>query len=47
MKITVKICPNCKSDNIVLYMGGILGVQYECKNCGYIGPLVIEKELDN
>lgn len=47
MKLVVKICPNCRSDQIIFYMGGILGIQYKCKNCGYIGALIIEKELDN
>ncbi len=39
----MKVCPKCGSSNITLYMGGKFG-KYECKNCGYIGALVIEKE---
>ena len=38
-------CPKCKSADITLYMGGIFG-KYKCKSCGYIGPIVVEKELD-
>lgn len=34
-------CPSCKSGNIIHYMGGQFG-KYECKNCGYIGVIVIE-----
>lgn len=35
-------CPNCKSSNIFLFAGGITG-SYQCKDCGYVGPIVIEK----
>ena len=41
----IKICPKCKSSNITLYMGGKFG-KYICKDCGYVGPLVIEKVLE-
>lgn len=36
------ICPKCKSENVTLYMGGQFG-KYECKDCGYIGPLIIKE----
>ena len=39
----MKICPNCESTNITLYMGGQFGT-YECKDCNYIGAFVIEKD---
>jgi transposase-like protein len=38
----MKICPKCKSSNITLFIGGQTG-QYKCKDCGYVGVLVIEK----
>jgi len=37
------ICPKCRSKNID-YMG-VLGTEeprYECRDCGYVGPLVVE-----
>lgn len=37
-------CPHCKSTNITLDTGGQTG-KYICKECGYIGGLVIQKEL--
>ena len=37
------LCPKCESENVTLYMGGQLG-KYQCKNCGYIGALILEKE---
>ena len=40
---SIKICPKCKSRDITLYQGGIYGT-YVCKNCGYIGELIIEIE---
>ena len=40
----VKLCPQCGSSSITLYMGGMTGVQYECKKCGYRGPIIIETD---
>jgi pyruvate ferredoxin oxidoreductase delta subunit len=37
-------CPVCKEENLKLFIGGQTG-QYECKSCGYIGPLIISKEV--
>lgn len=37
-------CPNCRSENIAFQSGGITGM-YECKDCGYMGPLVLEVEI--
>ena len=39
------ICPKCKSIKIMLNVGGQTG-KYECKKCGYVGALIVEKELD-
>ena len=39
----VKMCPKCKSKNIFIWMGAQAGVIYECKDCGYHGPLIIEE----
>lgn len=35
-------CPLCKSEEINYYMGAQFG-KYQCKNCGYVGVLVIEE----
>ncbi len=37
----VMLCPNCKKPTLIQHAGGISGL-YECKNCDYIGTLVIE-----
>lgn len=43
MKITV--CPNCGSRRITLCAGGQIG-QYRCEDCGYVGSLVIEQDIE-
>lgn len=39
----MKKCPKCKNKDLTFYTGGLMGL-YECKNCGYIGPFVIEED---
>ena len=34
-------CPACKTENLVQYMGAQFG-KYECKKCGYVGPIALE-----
>jgi transposase-like protein len=36
-------CPVCRSENIVLDSAGHTG-KYRCKDCDYIGVLVIEED---
>jgi len=43
LMITVKICPNCGSENVYMIAGGTTG-QWMCKKCGHVGP-VFEKEI--
>ena len=40
----VDACPSCFSSHLVPYMGFELGKLYQCQNCGYEGPLIIEFE---
>ena len=40
----VKRCPECRSAELELYMGGQFG-KYRCKSCGYIGALVLEQDM--
>ncbi|MFC1648465.1 hypothetical protein ACFL1B_03315 [Nanoarchaeota archaeon] len=37
------ICPQCTSNNITAYMGGQFG-KWQCKDCNYIGALILEEE---
>ena len=42
---TRKMCPNCRSTYIGLWMGTDLGVKYQCNECGYVGNIVIEEDV--
>ncbi len=39
----VLVCPVCNSTDVVYHIGGELGYQYRCKNCGYVGAFILEK----
>jgi len=36
----------CKSERIILWMGGYTGAMYRCPDCGYVAPLVMETSDD-
>ncbi len=40
----VQVCPKCKSAKVNLDLGGQTG-KYKCEKCGYVGSLIIEKEI--
>ena len=37
-------CLVCGSDEVFLWLGGSIGSLYNCPNCHYVGPVVIETE---
>ncbi len=39
----MKYCPKCKSADVTSYLPGFLNT-YKCKNCGYVGTLIIEMD---
>ncbi|MBN2566581.1 hypothetical protein JXB02_00675 [Candidatus Woesearchaeota archaeon] len=41
----IRTCPNCGSTDIRPYMGFETGVQYRCGTCGYVGPIVVERDI--
>jgi C4-type Zn-finger protein len=51
---TIKLCPRCESSNLEISSGadiyprlyGITPMKYVCKDCGYVGSLVLEKPLN-
>ena len=51
---TTKHCPRCESKNIQISSGadvyprlyGITPMRYVCKDCGYVGSLVLEKTAE-
>ncbi|AEH61261.1 hypothetical protein Mzhil_1417 [Methanosalsum zhilinae DSM 4017] len=38
----IKVCPVCGNSDLYYEAGGYMGMVYHCKNCGYIGSLVVE-----
>jgi hypothetical protein len=43
--VTIKKCPKCGSTSIDFYAGGLTGVHH-CKKCGYLGPIVLEEDIE-
>jgi predicted RNA-binding Zn-ribbon protein involved in translation (DUF1610 family) len=43
---TILVCPQCGSTSVTYYMGMKTGVQYQCKDCDYVGAFIIEKDKD-
>lgn len=39
-----KLCPKCRSPDLQLYAGWYTG-SYNCRHCGYLGPLVLEEDI--
>jgi uncharacterized Zn finger protein len=39
---TTKVCPICGSAKLYYEVGGKIGFVYHCKNCGYVGSLIVE-----
>jgi len=44
-KFKVRKCPKCESDNVIIAIGGQVGM-WECKDCGFRGPLFPVIEMD-
>ena len=39
----IKYCPRCGSSDVYWYLPQDSS-RWECRNCGYLGPLIIESE---
>ena len=44
-KSTIKYCPKCKTANLDIVSGWLTG-SYHCRKCGYMGPIILEKDID-
>ena len=38
-------CPQCGGTTIIYESGLITGYKYNCKDCSYIGALIIEEDI--
>jgi predicted RNA-binding Zn-ribbon protein involved in translation (DUF1610 family) len=45
-KVTTFLCPDCGGKELYYEAGLISGYKYHCKDCDYIGSLVIEKDFN-
>ena len=41
-KKMMTVCPVCGSSDLYYEAGGSIGKVYHCKDCGYVGALVVE-----
>ncbi len=41
----VKMCPYCLSTKISYEAGMMTGQKYRCNKCGYVGSLILEKDM--
>jgi len=41
---TVEVCPVCGSSDLYYEVGGYTGKIYHCKNCDYVGVLIVEAD---
>jgi transposase-like protein len=44
---TILVCPQCGSSDLYYENAMITGIVYHCKKCDYVGPLVLERDLDD
>ncbi|MDD1759092.1 MAG: hypothetical protein LUQ44_00645 [Methanothrix sp.] len=42
----MEVCPVCGSEDLYYEAGGYTGKVYHCKNCDYVGALVVEANED-
>ncbi len=42
----IKVCPVCGSPHIHYVAGMITGEKYVCEDCGYVGSLIIEMDVE-
>ena len=46
MKRQLLLCPHCGGTDLDFEAGLITGQKYHCKGCGYVGPFVLQRDLD-
>ncbi len=43
-KTPLEVCPVCGSSDLYYEAGGYIGKIYHCKNCDYVGALIVEAD---
>ena len=41
---TLEVCPVCGNSDLYYEAGGYIGKIYHCKNCDYVGALIVEAD---
>jgi hypothetical protein len=44
-RIVARTCPHCEGNDLYIEGGMYGGAIYHCKDCDYVGPFIIEREL--
>jgi len=42
----IKRCPKCGSTDVNTIAGMMTGYKYQCRDCDYIGVLIIEEDVE-
>ncbi|MCD6092560.1 MAG: hypothetical protein J7J38_00895 [Candidatus Aenigmarchaeota archaeon] len=42
---SIRTCPICNSTDVMPYVGFNCGMLWQCRSCGYVGALIIEKSV--
>ena len=46
-KKTMTLCPQCGGRELYYEAGLVTGYKYHCKDCDYVGMVVIERDIDD
>lgn len=44
-RVKMRRCLICGSEEVFLWLGGSIGSLYHCADCDYVGPVVVETDL--
>lgn len=42
----IRTCPMCGGSDLYYESGMVTGQKYHCKDCGYVGSFVVEREVE-
>ncbi len=44
---TINVCPQCGGAELYYEGGFLTGYKYTCKDCSYVGPFIVERDLED